>query len=86
MLMQSTVPAPQAATAVPAATAVTAATAATAVLAASAQRQTHLVTCATTSCAAILLLHRWLLLRREAGGIEQRQKHVNVLMYGKGLS
>eukprot|EP00879_Flechtneria_rotunda_P004592 GHRR01004847.1.p1 GENE.GHRR01004847.1~~GHRR01004847.1.p1 ORF type:complete len:391 (+),score=116.64 GHRR01004847.1:737-1909(+) len=29
-----------------------------------------------------LLLHRWLLLRREAGGIEQRQKHVNVLMYG----
>lgn len=29
------------------------------------------------------LLRRWLLLRREAGGIEQRQKHVNVLMYGE---
>lgn len=28
-------------------------------------------------------LRRWLLLRREAGGIEQRQKHVNVLMYGE---
>lgn len=29
-----------------------------------------------------LLLHRWLLLRPEAGGSEQRQKHVNVLMLG----
>ena len=37
------------------------------------------------TCAAELvpLVCRWLLLRREAGGIEQRQKHVNVLMYGK---
>lgn len=29
-----------------------------------------------------LLLHRWLLLRPEAGGLEQRQKHVHVLMLG----
>ena len=29
-----------------------------------------------------LLLHRWLLLRPEAGGAEQRQKHMNVLMLG----
>jgi hypothetical protein len=36
-------------------------------------------------CSAVdfSLLCRWLLLRREAGGIEQRQKHVNVLMYGE---
>jgi hypothetical protein len=33
-----------------------------------------------------LLLHRWLLLRPEAGGIEQRQKHVHVLMLGAWLS
>lgn len=31
-----------------------------------------------------LLLHRWLLLRPEAGGAEQRQKHVHVLMLGEG--
>lgn len=30
-----------------------------------------------------LLLHQWLLLNREAGGTEQRQKHVNVLESGK---
>jgi hypothetical protein len=30
-----------------------------------------------------LLLHRWLLLRPEAGGVEQRQKHVNVLLLGE---
>jgi hypothetical protein len=30
-----------------------------------------------------LLIHKWLLLRPEAGGIEQRQKHVNVLMLGE---
>lgn len=29
-----------------------------------------------------LLLHRWLLLRREAGGLEQRTKHVTVLARG----
>lgn len=34
--------------------------------------------CCTRACCC-----RWLLLRREAGGIEQRQKHVNVLMYGE---
>ena len=32
-----------------------------------------------------LLLHRWLLERRDAGGLEQRQKHLNVLVAGKAL-
>lgn len=30
-----------------------------------------------------LLLHQWLLLRPEAGGTEQRQKHINVLVLGE---
>ncbi len=30
-----------------------------------------------------LLLHRWLLLRRDAGGAVQRQKHVGVLVFGE---
>jgi hypothetical protein len=29
-----------------------------------------------------LLLHRWMLLRKEAGGVVQRQKHVGVLVFG----
>jgi hypothetical protein len=29
-----------------------------------------------------LLLHRWLLLRKDAGGAVQRQKHVGVLVFG----
>ena len=32
-----------------------------------------------------LLLHQWLLLNKDAGGTEQRQKHVNVLVSGKLL-
>eukprot|EP00775_Hariotina_reticulata_P006052 gene6052-6290_t len=36
----------------------------------------------TFECWKLVSAVRWLLLRREAGGIEQRQKHVNVLMYG----
>jgi len=40
--------------------------------------------CAVLCCAVLCCVGcRWLLLRREAGGIEQRQKHVNVLMYGE---
>ena len=31
-----------------------------------------------------LLLHQWLLLKKDAGGWEQRQKHVNVLVLGEG--
>lgn len=29
-----------------------------------------------------LLLHRWMLLRKDAGGLVQRQKHVGVLVFG----
>ncbi len=29
-----------------------------------------------------LLLHQWLLLNKDAGGSEQRQKHINVLISG----
>lgn len=29
-----------------------------------------------------LLLHQWLLLNKDAGGSEQRQKHINVLVSG----
>jgi hypothetical protein len=47
----------------------------------------HNADLASSEASLCLLLHmwvcRWLLLRREAGGIEQRQKHVNVLMYGE---
>lgn len=33
-----------------------------------------------------LLLHRWLLLHTSAGGQEQRQKHVNVLISGQTVT
>lgn len=32
-----------------------------------------------------LLLHQWLLLNKDAGGSEQRQKHLNVLVVGTTL-